>query len=172
VRGAWCPRNNQHDTTGTNVLASRYDATIEKPTASESGMNIAFAAPSMKKDETNTANTHNIAISNGSATSFPESATERAIGLPRAGCVWMFSIATVAMSTRMPMARANPPSVMMFTVWPVSHSATTPPINASGMFSTTTSALRQSRRNNSTTIPVSNAPNAPSSVRPAMARVT
>src|SRR6185436_9141277 len=58
----------------------------------------------------------------------------------------MFSITTVDMSTRMPMASARPPSVMMLTVWPVSHSATTAPINASGMFRTTTNALRQSRQ--------------------------
>ena len=36
----------------------------------------------------------------------------------------MFSIATVASSTRMPMASARPPSVMMLIVCPVSHSPT------------------------------------------------
>ena len=37
----------------------------------------------------------------------------------------MFSIATVASSTRMPTASARPPSVMMLIVWPAPHSATT-----------------------------------------------
>ena len=32
--------------------------------------------------------------------------------------VWMFSISTVASSTRMPMARASPPKVMMLIVLP------------------------------------------------------
>ena len=92
--------------------------------------------------------------------------------LPWARCVWMFSITTVDMSTRMPMASARPPNVMMLMVWPVSHSDRTAPISASGMFSTTTSALRQSRKNKRITNPVSNAPSAPSIVRPAIARVT
>ena len=70
------------------------------------------------------------------------------------------------------MASASPPSVMMLTVWPVIQSATTAPINASGMFSTTTRALRQSRKNKRITKPVSKAPSAPSIVNPAIARVT
>ena len=59
----------------------------------------------------------------------------------------MFSIATVASSTRMPTASARPPSVMMLTVCPVIHSASTAPISESGMLITTINALRQSRRN-------------------------
>src|SRR6266550_1052023 len=43
---------------------------------------------------------------------------------------------------------------------------------ASGMFKTTTSELRQSRRKSSTIKPVSTAPSAPSKNRPWMARVT
>src|SRR5437870_13879651 len=97
---------------GTNVLDSRYEATIEKPTASESGKNIAFAAPTMKNDGTNTASTHNIEMSSGRATSWPESTTERATLLPLPKWVWMFSITTVDISTRIPMANANLPRVM------------------------------------------------------------
>ncbi len=40
--------------------------TIENPTASDSGTNIARAAPTMKNDGTNTASTHSIAIRSGS----------------------------------------------------------------------------------------------------------
>ena len=145
---------------------------MEKPTASERGMNMALATPVMKNEGTKTASTQNIATKRGNATSFPESATARAIGLPWAMCVWMFSIATVDISTRMPIASASPPSVMMLTVWPVIQSATTAPINASGIFITTTKALRQSRKNRRITKPVRRAPNAPSIVSPAMARVT
>ena len=44
---------------------------------------------------------------------------------PGARCVWMFSIATVASSTRMPTASARPPSVMTLIVWPAPQSAIT-----------------------------------------------
>ena len=157
---------------GTNVLDSRYEATIEKPTASESGRNIAFAAPTMKNDGANTASTHNIAMSSGNATSCPESTTARATALRRTKCVWIFSITTVDISTRIPMARANPPSVMMLTVCLVIHSANTAPISARGMLMTTIKALRQSRKKRNTIRPVRRAPRAPSKVSPAMARVT
>ena len=43
--------------------------------------------------------------------------------LPCSRCQLMFSIVTVASSTRMPTASASPPSVMMFSVWPVDHRA-------------------------------------------------
>ena len=60
----------------------------------------------------------------------------------------------------------------MLTVWPVSESASTAPMIASGMFTTTISELRQSRRNRSTMMPVRIAPSAPSNVSPSMARIT
>ena len=84
----------------------------------------------------------------------------------------MFSIETVASSTRMPTANARPPSVMMLTVCLVIHSASTALINERGILMTTMNALRQSRRNRRIIKPVSSAPRAPSSVRPPMARVT
>ena len=65
----------------------------------------------------------------------------------------------------MPTASASPPSVIRLIVLPVSHSAMTAAIKASGMLSTTTSALRQSRRNSSTISPVSTAPSSPSVAR-------
>jgi len=46
----------------------------------------------------------------------------------------------------------------MLMVCPVTHRAVSAPIRASGMFSTTTSTLRQSRRKTSTIRPVSAAP--------------
>ena len=145
---------------------------MAKPTASESGRNIALAAPTMKNDGTKTASTQSIAMSSGNATSRPESTTALPTGLPRATCVWIFSMTTVDISTRMPIANARPPSVMMLTVWRVIQSATTALISDSGMLMTTIKALRQSRKNRSTITPVSNAPSAPSRVSPAMARVT
>ena len=37
---------------------------------------------------------------------------------PSPTCRSMFSMTTVALSTRMPTASANPPSVMVLSVWP------------------------------------------------------
>ena len=116
----------------------------------------------MKNDGTNTATTESIASNRGMTTSRLASSTPRATGAPRARCVWMFSIATVASSTRMPTASASPPSVMMLIVWPAPHSATTAVSSANGIVTTTMAELRQSRRNSSTIRPVSSAPSAAS----------
>ena len=70
----------------------------------------------------------------------------------------MFSIATVASSTRMPTASARPPSVIKLMFCPLTHSANVPASSAMGMLMTTMNALRQSRRNSSTIRPVSTAP--------------
>ena len=70
------------------------------------------------------------------------------------------------------MANANPPRVITLIVCPVSQSATTAAISAKGIFSRTTIALRQSRKNNKIINPTSMAPNAPSLTTPQMARVT
>ncbi len=79
---------------------------------------------------------------------------------------------TVASSTRMPTAKASPPKVIRLTVCPDAHSAIIAARIDNGMFTTTTRALRQSRRKSKTTNPVSTAPSSPSSVSPRMARVT
>ena len=65
----------------------------------------------------------------------------------------MFSINTVDMSTRMPIDRAMPPNVMMLIVAPVIQSPSIDPSTDSGMLKTTTSTLRQSRRNSKTIKP-------------------
>ena len=132
--------------TGTNVLESRYEATIAKPTASESGTNSAWAAPCMKNDGMNTARMQSIASSRGTAVSMFPCRTARATESVRSILAWMFSISTVASSTRMPMASARPPRVMMLIVCPVSQRPTSAPQRANGMFRTTTMTLRQSRR--------------------------
>ena len=62
-------RSSQTERTGTNVLESRYEAIIAKPTASDSGTNSAWAAPCMKNDGMNTARMQSIASSRGTAVS-------------------------------------------------------------------------------------------------------
>jgi hypothetical protein len=136
---------------------------MAKPTASDSGTKSERATPVMKKDGTNTARTESMARSRGTITSRLPSSTARARGAPRPRCVWMFSIATVASSTRIPTASARPPSVMMLIVCPAPHRRTTAARSANGIVATTMSALLRSRRNRSTTSPVRTAPTSPSS---------
>ena len=126
-------RSSQIESTGTNVLESRYDATIAKPTASDSGTKSACAAPCMKNDGMNTARMQSIASSRGTAVSMvplPDGQRDRAASASI--WWWMFSISTVASSTRMPIASARPPSVMRLIVWPVSQSATSAPQRRTG----------------------------------------
>ncbi len=89
---------------------------MANPTASANGTNRAWLTPVMKKDGTNTESTHSIASRFGTTTSRLAACTACARGVPRARCVWMFSMTTVPSSTRMPTARARPPSVMMLMV--------------------------------------------------------
>ena len=49
------------------MLDSRYEATIENPTASDKGTNIDRTAPCMKNEEMNTARMQTIAKSRGTA---------------------------------------------------------------------------------------------------------
>jgi len=65
----------------------------------------------------------------------------------------MFSIVTVPSSTSTPTASARPPRLMMLMVWPDAQSPTAATSRERGIVTTTTSALRQSRRNSSTMKP-------------------
>ena len=59
----------------------------------------------------------------------------------------MFSMVTVASSTRMPTASARPPSVMMFSVWPLADSAAMAASTASGIDIAMITVERQLPRN-------------------------
>ena len=154
------------------MLERRYDAIIANPTANDKGTNIPRAAPCMKNEEMKTAKMHNIASKRGTTVSSEPSRTARATGSPFCKCAWIFSIDTVASSTKMPMANANPPSVIRLIVWPVNHNATIEQPIAKGIFNTTTKALRQSRRNTRIIKPTKTAPMAPSLTTLRTARVT
>ncbi len=71
-------RSIQIDKMGTKVLESRYDPTIEKPTAKASGTNRLCAAPVMKNAGMKTARMHSIATSRGSVVSAVASLAARA----------------------------------------------------------------------------------------------
>jgi len=71
-------RSIQTASTGTKVLDSRYDPTIEKPTARASGTKRLCAAPVMKKAGMNTARMHSIATNRGNVVSAVASLAARA----------------------------------------------------------------------------------------------
>ena len=148
------------------------EAIIENATASASGGKSARPIPTMKNDGMNTAITQSIARNFGTITSAMASRIARLTRCSRPRWVCMFSIVTVASSTRMPIARASPPRVMMLTVWPVSRRPTTAARRASGIVTTTINAERQFLRKTSTMSPVSTAPRMPSIRRPRMAFFT
>ncbi len=154
------------------MLDKRYEAIIAKPTASDKGTNIDRGAPCMKNAETNTARMQTMARNRGIAVWALPKRTARAIEGARPIWLWMFSISTVASSTRMPTASASPPRVIKLMVCPLSQSATMAAISARGIFRRTTIALRQSRKNTNTIRPTSTAPDAPSPTTPQIARVT
>ncbi len=166
----WRFSSSQTLMTGTNVLESRYEVIIAPPTASDSGTNSARTAPCMMNDGMNTERMHRSASSRGTAVSMFPCRTARDIDGVCSIWVWMFSISTVASSTRMPMASARPPRVMMLIVLPVRSRRTIDPSSASGIFSTTMITARRSRRNRRTISPVSPAPSAPSTPTLSMAR--
>ena len=98
------------------MLDSRYDVTMAKPTDSDRGTNRARAAPSMKNDGMKTARMQSMASKRGTAVSWLPRRTALAMFGVCSNCVWIFSTSTVASSTRMPTARARPPSVIRLSV--------------------------------------------------------
>src|SRR5579863_2668959 len=91
---------------------------MAKTTARAMGVNRYLAGPVRKTTETNTIQMVRVDTKVGVAIS--EAPTRTA---SFRGCDpmwrWIFSMVTVASSTRMPMARARPPRVMVFMVSPM-----------------------------------------------------
>jgi hypothetical protein len=78
----------------------------------------------------------------------------------------MFSISTVASSTRMPTASANPPSVMMLMLWPIAPSTMIETNTERGMEIKMTMVGRQSPRKMRIIMAVRMAAIAPSRITP------
>ncbi len=87
-------------------------------TAIASGTNRYCATPLKNTTGTNTIQIDNVATSAGVAICCAPSKIARLSGLPCPRLRWMFSISTVASSTRIPTARDRPPKVMMLKVCP------------------------------------------------------
>ncbi len=88
-------------------------------TDSDSGENKYLAVPCSRNTGTNTMQMHRVERKVGTATSLAPTTMDWRKGSFMATWRSMFSITTVPLSTRMPIASAKPPSVMVFSVWPV-----------------------------------------------------
>ena len=108
----------------------------------------------------------------GVATSAAPSRMACRSGVPMSMWRWLFSIATVASSTRMPTARASPPSVMTLSVWPMTYSTLMDARMDSGIDVMTMSVLRHEPRNSRIISPVRQAAIAPSRTTPVTAALT
>ena len=100
------------------VRESRYDASMAKTTASASGTKRYFATPVRKNIGTKTMQMESVETNAGIAICAAPSRIACSISLPSSRLRLMFSISTVASSTRIPTARARPPRVMMLMVSP------------------------------------------------------
>jgi hypothetical protein len=116
-------------------------------TAIAIGTNSERAAPVRNAIGANTMQMHSVDTNAGIAICCAPSMIARVNGLRWCMLRWMFSIATVASSTRMPTASASPPSVMTFRVWPSAHSTIAENRIDSGIEITTVSVERQLPRN-------------------------
>ncbi len=142
---------------GIRVRDNKYEASIANTTAMASGPNKYRAVPTNSSTGTNTMQMDNVETSVGTAICDAPSSTARTRGfpMPRLRCV--FSISTVASSTRMPTASARPPSVITLMVCPSRLRMQMEVRIESGIEIHTISVLRQLPRNSRITVPVSSA---------------
>src|SRR5271157_3654553 len=89
---------------------------MAKITASANGENRYLATPERKKIGTKTMQIHMVDTRAGTAICAAPSRIASKVGLPSARCRSIFSMVTVASSTRMPTAKASPPNVMVLSV--------------------------------------------------------
>ena len=157
---------------GTSVRDRRYEAIIANTTAIASGVNRYCAVPVSSSTGTNTMQIDKVDTNVGTAICDAPSSTARTSGLPmwRLRCV--FSISTVASSTRIPTASARPPSVITLIVWPSRLRMQMELRIESGIEVHTMRVLRQLPRNSRMTRPVSTAAMRVSRTTPPMAART
>src|SRR3546814_15442710 len=101
---------------GTSVRDRMNDMTIANTTDNAIGTNRKPATPGRKNIGTNTMQMHSSETKAGVTIWAAPSRIERSTGLPFSRCQLMFSIVTVASSTRMPIAHARPSSVIPLTL--------------------------------------------------------
>ena len=116
-------------------------------TASAIGTNRKRATPSRKNIGTNTMQMQSSETKAGVTICRAPSMIAVSTGLPCSRCQLMFSMVTVASSTRMPTASASPPRVMMLSVSPASDRMAIEPRMASGIDVAMITVERQLPRN-------------------------
>ncbi len=106
---------------------------IADMTASAIGTNRNRATPVRKNIGTNTMQMQSSETNAGVTICAAPSMIAVSTSLPCSRCQLMFSIVTVASSTRIPTASASPPSVMMLSVSPSAQSTAIEPSTESGI---------------------------------------
>jgi hypothetical protein len=101
---------------GTSVRDRMNEAIMAKTTDNAIGTNRKPATPGRKNIGTNTIQMHSSETNAGVTIWAAPSRIASITPLPCSRCQLMFSIVTVASSTRMPTASASPPSVITFIV--------------------------------------------------------
>ena len=144
----------------------KYDAAIAKMTANASGRNSAAAGPERAKIGRKTMQMDSVETNAGTAICCAPSMIAFRSGEPCSMLRWMFSIATVASSTRMPTASARPPRVITLSVSPVAHSRMMELSTLRGMDSATMTVERQLPRNTRIMSAVRQAARMPSRMTP------
>ena len=126
----------------------------------------------MKNTGTNTMQMHSVATNAGTAICCAPSRIACSSGLRMPMLRWMFSISTVASSTRMPTARPRPPSVIVLSVCPSDQRQITDTSIDNGMLIAITSVERHEPRKSRITSPVSTAASTASLATPSTAART
>ncbi|QIN65450.1 hypothetical protein SBC1_54950 (plasmid) [Caballeronia sp. SBC1] len=157
---------------GTKVRESTNEAIIAKITASAMGTNRKRAMPSSSNMGTNTMQMHSSETRAGVTICAAPSRIASLTDLPCSRCQLIFSMVTVASSTRMPTASASPPSVITLSVSPIAESPAMAASTASGMDDAMISVERQLPRNNRIMSEVSAAAMMPSRATPLTAPFT
>ncbi len=130
---------------------------MAKHTASASGTNKYRATPERKNIGTNTMQIESVETNAGTAICDAPSRMACTISLPWSMLRLMFSISTVASSTRIPTASARPPRVIMLMVWPIALRTIIDVRIESGIETAMISVLRQLPRNTRIMKPVRHA---------------
>ena len=115
---------------------------------------------------------HSVETNAGNAISWAPSRIAWIVGLPSAIWRWTFSNSTVASSTRIPTASANPPSVMRLIVSPNALRTASDTRIESGIESAMMTVPRHEPRNKRIMIAVKHAAITPSRTTPEMAART
>ena len=140
---------------GTRVRERMKDASMAKATASAMGMNSQPETPLSSNSGNQTMTMARVATKVGITIWLAASMMATSSGLPISMWVSMFSIITVASSTRMPTASASPPRVMTLMDSPIQCRQMMEDRMDSGIDVAMMVVARQDPRNSSTTRPVS-----------------